>query len=149
MKSLLQDEMIMLSDVETADDLINIIRTNLKEEITEDQTHTKLDIIILGKIRNYIHANCFDCSFSLQDAAESVSMTVSRLSSFYKKMTGTYLVDYVSSIRLTKARQLLEKTDMPIKEISLQVGYSNPSSFIRRFRQMTGMSPGDYRRNFR
>ena len=147
MKSLLQDEMIMLSDVETADDLINIIRTNLKEEITEDQTHTKLDIIILGKIRNYIHANCFDCSFSLQDAAESVSMTVSRLSSFYKKMTGTYLVDYVSSIRLTKARQLLEKTDMPIKEISLQVGYSNPSSFIRRFRQMTGMSPGDYRRN--
>ena len=148
-KSLLQDEMIMLSDVETADDLINIIRTNLKEEITEDQTHTKLDIIILGKIRNYIHANCFDCSFSLQDAAESVSMTVSRLSSFYKKMTGTYLVDYVSSIRLTKARQLLEKTDMPIKEISLQVGYSNPSSFIRRFRQMTGMSPGDYRRNFR
>ena len=149
MKSLLQDEMIMLSDVETADDLINIIRTNLKEEITEDQTHTKLDIIILGKIRNYIHANCFDCSFSLQDAAESVTMTVSRLSSFYKKMTGTYLVDYVSSIRLTKARQLLEKTDMPIKEISLQVGYSNPSSFIRRFRQMTGMSPGDYRRNFR
>lgn len=145
-KGMLQNEMIMMNDVETASELIDIIKASLKSYDEESRDMTKEDRILVARIQNYIQVNCFDCNFSLQDVAEYVSMNISRLSSFYKNATGNYLVDYVSNVRLEKAQKLLDTTDLPIKEISIAVGYYNSSSFIRRFRQKIGISPGDYRK---
>ena len=145
-KGMLQNEMIMMNDVETASELIDIIKASLKSYDEESRDMTEEDRILVARIQNYIQVNCFDCNFSLQDVAEYVSMNISRLSSFYKNATGNYLVDYVSNVRLEKAQKLLDTTDLPIKEISIAVGYYNSSSFIRRFRQKIGISPGDYRK---
>ncbi len=148
MKAGFQNEIIALSDVETAENLINTIKNHLKGTASEGTGNTCLDVQTLDSIKKYIQANYLDCNFSLSDVADVVGMNVSKLSIFYKKATGKYLVDYVSSLRMESAKKLLETTDLPVKEISIAVGYYNASSFIRRFRQTQGVSPGDYRKIF-
>ncbi|MNC84018.1 DNA-binding transcriptional regulator AraC [compost metagenome] len=46
---------------------------------------------------------------------------------------------------MEKAKSILESTLKPLKVVSEEVGYYNVSSFIRRFKQLTGMTPGEYR----
>ena len=50
---------------------------------------------------------------------------------------------------MDKAKELLRDSDLPIKEIAVKVGYFDSSSFIRRFRQNTSMTPAQYRQSER
>jgi len=56
-------------------------------------------------------------------------------------------LDYLTLLRSARARELLEETDLTIREIGAQVGYYDSGSFIRRFKQVTGMTPLQYRHN--
>ena len=54
-------------------------------------------------------------------------------------------IDYVTDLRIRRAQQMLSETDLSISEIVDQIGYYSISSFIKRFRQYTGMTPGEFR----
>lgn len=58
---------------------------------------------------------------------------------------GENFSDYLWALRLEKARELLMATDMPVNDISMTVGYVNPSSFRRKFKQATGLTPSQVR----
>ncbi len=60
--------------------------------------------------------------------------------------TGDTLTSYVADLRIRKACSLLESTTMPLQMVSESVGYYNLNSFIRRFKQITGLTPGEYRK---
>ena len=66
-------------------------------------------------------------------------------SHYFKNCTGTGLSEYVQEQRRNEACRLLTTTDTPIQEIGRQIGMPNVSSFIRSFRQQTGLTPGQYR----
>jgi len=53
---------------------------------------------------------------------------------------------YLQHLRIDTARTLLEASDLGVDQIALQVGYGDPSSFSRLFRDRLGLSPGAYRR---
>ena len=63
----------------------------------------------------------------------------------FKNCTGLGLSEYVQEVRRTEACRLLSQTDTAIQEIGRQVGMVNVSSFIRFFKQQTGLTPGQYR----
>ena len=67
------------------------------------------------------------------------------MSYLFKKEMGENFSDYVWNLRLGKAKELLLNTDMSIDDISLAVGYVNTSSFRRKFKQATGMTPSQLR----
>jgi transcriptional regulator GlxA family with amidase domain len=67
----------------------------------------------------------------------------------FRAATGTTLIDYLQNLRVEAAKRLLESGDMPADEISVQVGYEDPSFFRRLFKRRTGLTPGQYRRMFR
>jgi len=67
----------------------------------------------------------------------------------FKRATGHDPIIYVQHLRVEKAKQLLERTDSPIEEISWNVGYEDPAFFRRLFKRLTGITPGAYRRTFR
>lgn len=67
------------------------------------------------------------------------------MSYLFKKEMGENFSDYVWALRLGKAKELLLNTDMSIDDISLAVGYVNTSSFRRKFKQTTGMTPSQLR----
>ncbi|MBP3742789.1 MAG: helix-turn-helix transcriptional regulator, partial [Treponema sp.] len=55
-------------------------------------------------------------------------------------------INFVSDKRLEKARQLLESTDLSIKEITAEVGYNDQNYFSRIFKNKYGLSPKEYRK---
>ena len=66
----------------------------------------------------------------------------------FKAATGVSLIEYVQNLRIEKGKKLLESTDIPVEEISEQVGYSDASFFRRLFRRLVGLAPVAYRRMF-
>nr|MCR5032076.1 helix-turn-helix transcriptional regulator [Lachnospiraceae bacterium] len=53
--------------------------------------------------------------------------------------------DYLATVRMDKAKELLRTTDLKIRDISLEVGYEDDHVFTRRFKKYTGKTPGQYR----
>ena len=77
--------------------------------------------------------------------AERFQVSIAYMSLQFKKETGENFLDYVWKLRLEKAKQLLRESDMSIDEVSAAVGYANASSFRRKFKQETGISPSQLR----
>ena len=71
-----------------------------------------------------------------------------RLKSMFEEHIGIGLQQYLSRERINYAKQLLKKPDHSIKEISIAVGFQDPLYFSRRFHQLVGQSPTNYRQTF-
>lgn len=66
----------------------------------------------------------------------------------FKEATGLTPLDYVHSIQLWEAKQMLETTDQPIEQVVTEVGYENNSFCRRLFRRKVGLTPRAYRQRF-
>jgi transcriptional regulator GlxA family with amidase domain len=66
----------------------------------------------------------------------------------FGKATGMSPLDYVHSLRLEEAKQMLETADLPVEAIANEVGYEDASFFGRLFRRKVGLTPAQYRRRF-
>lgn len=131
----------------TVDDIIGLIQKLDIELVPKAETQSKQENdILLEEIKAYIYENCLRCDFSIQETAEHFHMLLPNLSQFFKDKTGQNVLDFSTDFRMKKAKELLEDGKLTLKEISQQVGYYNVSSFIRRFKQLNGMTPGDYRK---
>jgi transcriptional regulator GlxA family with amidase domain len=87
--------------------------------------------------------------FVIRDLAASVNLSASRLQHLFKQEAGISLLKYINNLRLEKARQLLETTELHVKEIRLTVGAGNESHFQRDFKRKFGQTPNNYRNNFK
>jgi transcriptional regulator GlxA family with amidase domain len=67
----------------------------------------------------------------------------------FKRATGHSPVHYLQHLRVEQAKQLLERTNTPVEEISWKVGYEETAAFRRVFKRITRLSPNEYRRKFR
>lgn len=72
-------------------------------------------------------------------------MTESYLSRFFRANCGINFIDYVTEKRMALASRLLRDTDLKVREVMENVGYSDLPSFTRKFRQVFAASPGNYR----
>jgi AraC-like DNA-binding protein len=103
----------------------------------------------LHEIFEYINQNLANSSLSQADIARFGRMTPSALSRFFRNSTQQTIVDYVNERRIGMAARLLMETNLSILNICLRTGFENSSNFNRRFRQLKGMSPRDYRARYR
>lgn len=67
----------------------------------------------------------------------------------FKLATGYSPLHYVQNLRVEEAKRRLERSDLPVDEVSWQVGYEDPAFFRRLFKRLTRLSPGQYRKKFR
>jgi AraC family transcriptional regulator len=82
----------------------------------------------------------------LSDLAKDSGLSGSRLIRVFQEATGETPARYLTRIRMESARQLLEVTDLPVREIARRSGYTQTSQFSRAFRRETGARPLQYRR---
>lgn len=99
---------------------------------------------IVKKITEYIDQN-MSRNFSLEDAAEFAGVSSFYLSKLFKEEMGETFINYVTDRRLNKTKKLLLETDLSIKEIAGQTGYSDQNYFSRQFKYKFGISPTDFR----
>jgi AraC-like DNA-binding protein len=87
--------------------------------------------------------------FGLADVAAAAHMSPSALSRFFRRVTGRTLTDYVNSVRIETACQLLVDTDDTVATVAARAGFANLSYFNRRFLADQRMRPSQYRQHYR
>ncbi len=82
---------------------------------------------------------------SLSETAEAVNLSVSHLSHLFRADTGCSPGQYLMTLRMQKARELLTYSLLSVKEIMAAVGFNDKSDFARSFKKAYGASPSEYR----
>jgi len=101
---------------------------------------------ITSFVMNYVEDH-FGGDVSLELLAEKLNITSTYLSSYFKEKNDTNFSDYVNNVRMNKAMELLDRTDLKVQDIAGLVGYYTVASFNRMFKKHTGMTPSEYRRS--
>ena len=104
-----------------------------------------------GRNTDLVHRALYDLSrhftepFSLDRIAGRLGFSKYYLSRCFSRYTGCSLNQYVNSLRIGYARQLLESSRLSMAEVAAASGFESPCTFYRLFRSRTGMTPGQYR----
>jgi len=86
---------------------------------------------------------------ALADFAAQHDMSESRFSRFFRRATGNNFVDFVNRVRVNRACQLLMESERLVTHICYEVGFNNVANFNRRFLEIKGMTPSEFRRQSR
>ena len=100
---------------------------------------------IVEKVQEYVRRNYMRSDLSLDGIASLLSINPSCLSGIFKKSTGTGFSTFLSELRISKAKQLLEDPLRSASEIAQMTGYDSSSYFTKAFKKSTGMTPTEYR----
>lgn len=99
---------------------------------------------LVGRIKSYIQEH-FAENLTLGVLSERFYVSPSYLSRLFKKKTGINFIDYLTLLRIGKAKEYLTRTSRKIYHISEMIGYENPRYFARLFKEETGLTPQEYR----
>ncbi len=100
----------------------------------------------IEKIKNFINSHFCDSSISLNLIADKIGLTPAYVSKLFKQELGISYVEYITDLRINRARELLENHNYRIYEIAEMTGYSNTNYFISLFKKHVGVSPAEYRK---
>lgn len=101
---------------------------------------------ILQKVKTYMENN-YHKDLSLEMIASSVYLSTGYLSTVFKAEAGITVFDYLTNLRMEKAKELLiEEKKMKVQEVARRVGYNNSQSFIRHFKKHYNITPGGFRK---
>lgn len=115
--------------------------TDLNSQFDDYKNKQKIQQAVL-----YIREN-YDKELNMAVVSNYISMNYSLFSYAFKQYTGTNFVNFLKDIRMEKAKELLENTDLRIVEISQRIGYENEKHFMKTFKLTCGVSPTEYRKN--
>lgn len=130
-------------------------RSRLKQNLTEhfDRIFTILsedtekgNVRELRKAIRFIKENYSRPITTTQIAAEA-NLNATYFGHLFKQKTGMNLLDYVTNYRITVAKELLLETDIPISEVAEKSGFRDQRYFSKRFKQLTGKTPREYRKS--
>jgi two-component system, response regulator YesN len=101
--------------------------------------------LMLQQVHDYIDQHYMDANLSLNEVAGQVNLSPSHFSTVFSQETGQTFKEYLTEVRIKRAKELLRSTALKSSEISYQIGYSDPHYFSYVFRKHTGLSPKEYR----
>ena len=102
-----------------------------------------------SEILDYVNCHYGDSSMGLESVADEFGVSSNYLSRFFKQETGCSFIQYVTMIRMDRARELLVNSNKQIKEIVAEIGYIDVANFVRKFKGYEGVTPGQYREKMR
>jgi len=126
-------------------------RTLLNEQpgVAISEIHLpSLDEKLLEKVIKYTNEKMADTEFGVEELSKLVGMSSVYLNKKMSALTGKTTSEYVRFIRLRKAAQLLEKSDLSISQVAYEVGYNSPKYFSKYFKDEYGILPSEYRKNY-
>lgn len=127
-------------------DLSELARTlcqNISAKKIADTTQLESDIIV------YLNKHFRSHDLSLEQIAIEFDFSISYLSRFIKEETGITFSTYVQEKRLNYIKNQLITTEEPIKDIVMSAGYYDVSNYTRKFKNIVGVTPGQFRKQMR
>jgi two-component system response regulator YesN len=101
----------------------------------------------IARMKEYL-AESYMKDLTLEQAAEYVNLSPYYFSKLFKQHTGETFIDYLTRLRIEKAKELIRNPEKSLKEICYLVGYRNPAYFSRVFKKWVGQTPSEYRARF-
>lgn len=102
----------------------------------------------ITQAKRYIQEH-FQEPLRLEDVSSIVGFNATYFSTLFKKETGQNFVDYLTELRINKAKELLCEADVSVSDAAELVGYRDLKYFSRLFKKTTGISPSDYKKLYR
>lgn len=123
------------------------LRTKLDEEYCVSEEHAEQNETyyekVIHEVKEYIEAHYKEGS--LEEAAGKVNLSAGYLSKIFKEKSGVGFQDYLLSVRMKKACELLDDIHFKSYDVAYFVGYDNPKNFSRAFKKYYGRTPKEYR----
>ncbi len=101
----------------------------------------------IAKVKDYIDENYSDPYLTLTLIANYIALNPSYLCTEFAKQEGIGIIQYLTKLRMKKAKDLLLNSSLKINDISNQVGYLNSTYFSTIFRKQEGKTPSEFRKN--
>ena len=101
---------------------------------------------IVQLTREFLEAHYTE-DISLEDVASQVNVSPQYFSKLIKKNTGFNFIDWLSMMRVKRAKELFNTSNLSIKEVCYMIGYKDPNYFSRIFKKRVGMTPSEYIKN--
>lgn len=95
--------------------------------------------------KEYIKKNYMK-SLNLEEVSAVAGFNASYFSSLFKKECSINFTEYITEVRMEKAKELLKETDLGIYAICIDIGYSDLKYFTKSFKKFTGVKPNEYRK---
>lgn len=127
-------------------EMLRQLQDFLKENATGTESEQNFTNATFMKLIKYVNEN-YRSEISLTGAAQVLNMNSNYISQLFKKETGITFVHYITQKRLEDAKELLTTTKKPLTDIALEVGFNDTFHFIKTFKKVIGMTPGQYRTN--
>lgn len=108
------------------------------------QSKEKQSSSSVERAKAYI-AERYNKDISLDDVSKEVDISPYYFSKLFKEETGENFIEYLTAVRINRAKQLIAGSDMSMKEICTEVGYSDPNYFSRIFKKNVGVTPTEYK----
>lgn len=138
-----QTMIVVFSTVEqTKSYLKNILETAI--ELREKASRKKYSSL-LKDARNYIEQNYDNEDISLNTVAASVNLSPNHFSTIFSQETGHTFIEFLTSVRMEKAKELLRGSSMKTAEIAYAVGYKDPHYFSYLFKKTQECTPREFR----
>jgi len=143
-------DVVSLTQFKNIDELVEEVTRICREVVkTMDTTEVVPEPPLAERMMVYIKTHYCDPNFTIYSVAQHFAITPAYLRRVFKRQMGITVSEYVDSLRIEHAIHLLKESDETLSQIVVRIGYLNVSSFIRKFRQQVGMTPGEYRGKFR
>jgi len=136
-------DLFTLSDCRSLDELDGILRKVLNDVIESGRDENQRPLI--QNILAFMTESYTDSAFALSAVAEKFNLTTTRLTLEFKENMRMTPSDYLTMLRMEHSKKLLKQSDLSIKDVCTESGYNDVSSYIRRFKQYTGVTPLQYR----
>ena len=121
-------------------DIAQTLYSSMVEQRSQSDSH------VLAAAKKYIREHVYDPDLSLSMISWEMGMSPSYFSAFFIRETGIGFTEYITSIRIEKAKELLSESLKKINVIAQDCGFMSASYFINVFRKQVGCSPGEYRK---
>ena len=106
--------------------------------------HENAEPPVITRAKEYIHEHQTE-ELSLGQVAKAVNTSTFYFCKMFKKVTGINFTDYLSRVRIEKAKNLLLNPNLRVSEIAFEVGFQSLTHFNRVFKKILGQSPTEYR----
>ncbi|KKI92228.1 hypothetical protein WQ54_10415 [Bacillus sp. SA1-12] len=128
--------------------LLLLIADMIKNNQRDYKGKNQQDSVKINRIKQviqYIEQHYHE-KLTIQELASIVQMSEGHFSRFFKAFVRMTPVEYMNTLRINKAAKLLRETDRRIIDVSMEVGFDNPSYFIKTFKQQKSCTPSEFRK---
>lgn len=142
------DVMQAFQQMNSADQLESWVRRLILKGMEHAQGTKKTRAAkVVEEVKSYIRAHYGNEELTIEDIAKHVHVNYNHLCYVFKKETSVTINDYLTEVRMTKAKELFDRGEKVVQFIAGQVGYADANYFGKCFKKFTGISPSKYASN--